>query len=231
MSTTYKGKLGIVPVLAFIAQFFWVGFVYAFGWALTYFPMGILVALTARKAATHPITGHPLEERHSDKYMAEGASGFWEYWASPWRWLNPWNNYEDGTLGEPSGKTSARCKGRERTKWNQFLWLCRNPFNTAKRTSDFFACFVNDCIIEYWGTYDLDDHEPIKQGWQLVKAIRVSDGKTYYGFRWVVLKANGKVFQMKAGFKLKPSHGTEQQDSDDLDKAWTFNIHFNSDPA
>lgn len=226
---TANGKLGLRPIVAFLIQFFVVGFVYAFGWALTYFPMGILVALTAKKAVS-PFGEEP--RAHDQKYIDQGASGWWEYWATPIKWLNPWNNLEDGSLGESSGKTSARCKGKERTFWNQYLWMCRNPFNTAKRTSDFFACFVNDCVIQYWGVYTVSDSSSgVAPGWQLVKATRKTDGKTYWGFQYLYLKKSGKVFAVKAGFKIKPAHANQVQDADDLDKAWTFNVHFNSDPA
>lgn len=223
---------GLVALLSFFFQFLWVGFVYSFGLLTTFFPMGILVALTARKQATHPIPGHATSQAHDAKYVSEGASGFWEYWASPIKWLNLWNNYEDGTLGEPSGKTSARCKGAERTKWNQFLWICRNPFNTGKRTSSFFACFINDCVVTFWGDYNLSDKEgSLATGWHLVKAVHKKTGKVYYGFRLVKQWSSGKVFQVKAGFKIKPGHADEVQDVDDLDKAFTFNIHFASEPS
>lgn len=199
----------------------------ALGVLLTYFPMGMLVALTARPSVNHL---HERSARHTGKYIAEGSSGFWEYWASPWRLLDSWNNYEDGTLGEPSGKHSARVGGKERTWLNQYLWTCRNSFNKAKRTSRFFACFVNDCDIEYWGDYALTDKAPVQEGWHFVRATDRTTGRVYYGFRRVRLNDDGTVYNAVFGYKLRPSHAKEIQDADDLDKAFTMRIQFASTP-
>jgi len=197
------------------------------GVALTYFPMGMLVALTARPAVNHL---HERSAIHSPQYRALGSSGFWEYWASPWRWLDAWNNYEDGTLGEPSGKHSARCGGKERTWLNQYLWICRNSFNKAKRTSSFFACFVNDCDIEWWGSRTLSDKDQPVPGWHFCRAVHRKTGRVYYGYRRVALNDDGSVYNAVFGFKIKPGHAGTVQDADDLDKAFTLRIQFASQP-
>ena len=245
-------------ILAALFQWLWVGCLYGIGWLLTFFPMGFLVILTARPA-TSP---HGESEAiHSQKYIDEGSSGKWKYVATAWRFIRLWNNYEDGLLGEPSGKHSARCGGKEASFWNQYMWLCRNPFNQGKRTSRFFACYVNDCDIRYWGTGDVSDKDPIVPGWYFIRAVDRTTGRVYYGYRYVIANDNNKgirlalakasiavgnlftrltkgkqksihgtVYNAVFGFKIKPSHATEQQDEDDLDKAFTARIQFASTP-
>ncbi len=220
-------RVPIRYLLAAIIQWAWVCVPFSICWALTYFPMGMLVALTARQTTNH------LGERegpHSDKYIAEGSSGRWEYWASPWRLLWPWNNYEDGALGEPSGKHSARVGGRERTWWSQYQWLCRNAFNQGKRTSRLFACFVNDCDIDWWGSADLSDKAPIREGWYFCRAVERASGRVYYGYRRVRANKDGTVYNAVFGYKIRPTHASEMQDADDLDKAFTMRIQFASKP-
>lgn len=198
------------------------------GVLLTYFPFGILVALTSKKQMSHPLN-KPLESQHSEKYTSQGSSGSWEYWNSSLLFLMWFNNYEDGTLGEPSGKNSARVGGNERSFWSQYKWLCRNSFNWKKRTSNFFFCPVDDCDIEYWGSYDLSDKTPTTSGSQLVKATSRVDGKVYYGYRYVKDLGNSEVRQYQLGFKIKPSHALETQDVDDKDKAFTARLQFKSE--
>lgn len=199
------------------------------GVALTYFPMGALVALTSKKQKKHP-QGKLLTEKHTDRYIALGSSGQWDYMNSNVSLLKPWNNYEDGTLSEPSGKGSARVSGKERSWWSQYKWLCRNPFNWAKRSSSFFACFVNDCKVEYWGDYYITDKGLLGEGWHFVRATNLITGKVYYGYRKVRNNGDGTVYNAVYGFKLKPSHGDIKQSSDDLDKAFTLRIQFASKP-
>lgn len=239
-------------------QWLWVGCLYGIGWLLTFFPMGFLVILTARPT-TNP---HGESEAvHSQKYIDEGSSGKWEYVATAWRFIRLWNNYEDGLLGEPSGKHSASCGGQERTFWNKYSWLTRNPFNECKRTTRLFACFVNDCDIEYWGTGDVSDKDPIKDGWYFIRAVDRTTGRVYYGYRYVVANdrnsgirlklakvflafgnaltiltrspkktLDGTVYNAVFGFKIKPGHIGNPQDSDDLDKAFTARVQFASKP-
>lgn len=240
----------------FAAILQWIGVfvLMAIGVLLTYFPMGFLVILTAEH--TKNAFGES-EADHSQKYIDAGSSGKWQYWASLKKWCAAWNNYEDGLWGEPSGKHSARCLGKEASFWNKFSWLCRNPFNQGKRTSRFFACFVNDCDIEFWGTGDVSDKDPIKGGWYLVRAVDRTTGRVYYGYRFVAANedltgwrkalvklvvalgnlfakekksAEGTVYNAVFGYKIKPSHKDEVQDSDDLDKAFTARVQFASTP-
>jgi len=212
--------------LAALWQWSWVGALIMLGTLLTYFPMGILVALTAKPATKHP-QGKPLTARHSAKYMEAGASGWWEYWNSPWAFLRPWNNYEDGCLGEPSGKTSARQKGKERNRFRIYQWLCRNPFNWGKRSSSLFACFVNDCTIDWWGSTDvITDKAPAISGWYFVRAVHKTTGRVYYGYRSVKLNDNGTIDQGRFGYKIEPKHAREVQGADDLDKAFTLRYQF-----
>lgn len=201
---------------------------FALGVALTYFPMGLLVAFTSRFMEKHP-QRKPTTARHSAKYLSQGSSGHWSYWNSPVIWLRPWNNLEDGTLGESTGKHSARVKGLEDTFWSQYLWLCRNPFNWAKRTSRFFACFVNDCDIDWWGDYCITDKAPVVEGWQFCRAVDRATGRAYYGYRSVRLNDDGTVRQVNCGYKINPAHARTKQDADDLDKAFTLRIQFASE--
>jgi hypothetical protein len=180
-------KAPTMPPLKYVAaavlQWFGVGFLLGITVLLTYFPMGFLVILTAK----HTTNAHgETVADHDQKYIDLGSSGKWEFWASAWRFISRWNNYEDGLRGEPSGKNSAACGGKEATFWNQYSWLCRNSYNQGKRLSRFFACYVNDCIIESWGTGDVSDKEPVKDGWYFIRATDKITGRVYYGYRYVV---------------------------------------------
>ena len=198
------------------------GIPYFFGWLATYV-MGFFVALTSTNQFVHP-QGKKIFGKHSDKYIAEGSSGEWSYWNSPYKWCRWWNNYEDGTLGEPSGKHSARCAGKERSFWNQYLWTIRNPFNYAKRTIPLFHCKVNDCDIEYWGDFEISDKEVGQGGWHFCKATDRNTGKVYYWYRSVRNVGDNKVRVAAIGFKIKPEHALEVQDDDDKDKAFTIRL-------
>lgn len=198
------------------------------GVLLTYFPFGLLVAITSKRQTSHP-TNKSLKGIHTDRYISEGSSGTWEYWNSNVKLLKWFNNYEDGTLGEPSGKNSARVGGKEKSFWSQYKWCCRNALNWKKRTDNFFFCPVDDCDIEYWGDYELSDKTPTISGRQLVKATSRVDGKVYYGYRYVKDLGNSKVRQYQIGFKIKPSHALQVQDADDKDKAFTARLQFSSE--
>lgn len=237
------GKIGMLDWVKWFFQLFYVGIPYGWNWFLT-FPLGLIVAYTAAPAES-PYGEERTE--HSEKYKAAGSSGWWEFWASPIKWLQRWNNYEDGLLGESSGKHSARVGGKEREFWNIYDWIIRNPFNVGKRTDPFYACFVNDCTLIFTGTGDVSDGEDVKEGWYLCKATHKVTGKVYYGYRYLKLWKrvawldsawvqkipylrgfnnwiDGKVLNAVAGFKLKPSHANEVQDKDDLDKAFTIRV-------
>lgn len=91
-----------LKLLQAVVSWLWVGFVYALALLVT--PLvSVVIVLTARKQDSHPL-GEPTSVCHSQKYVVDGSSGVWEYWNSPYfKW---WNNYEDGLLGEPSGRWS-----------------------------------------------------------------------------------------------------------------------------
>ena len=208
----------VTAILSWIA----VAVPYAFGWIAT-FVMGAFVALTSEQQKVHP-QGKKIFSKHSDKYIAEGSSGTWEYRNSPYKILKWWNNYEDGTLGEPSGKHSARSKGKERSFISQYMWTIRNPFNYAKRSLPLFHCKVNDCDIEYWGDFEISDKEEGQGGWHFCKATNRVNGKVYYWYRSVENIGDGKVKVAAIGFKIKPSHTLSVQDGDDEDKAFTIRL-------
>ena len=170
------------------------------------------------------------EQEHTDRYKAEGSSGKWYYVATDVKFLDPWNNWEDGLLGEPSGKHSARENGKEDTFMAKYRWSIRNPFNKGKRTNRNFACYVNDCDIEWSGQENISDktNDLSSKGWQFVKATDRTNGKVYYGYRSVKLLDDEHVRQFRLGFKIKPGHAGTIQDSDDLDKAYTLRLQFKS---
>lgn len=199
-----------------------VGIPYALGWVAT-FIMGLFVAATSERQYFHP-QGKRTSGQHSDKYVVEGASGKWEYWGSPYKILRWWNNYEDGTLGEPSGKHSARCSGNERSFWNQYLWTIRNPFNYGKRSLPLFHCKINNCSMEYWGDLEVSDKEVGQGGWHFCKATDKLTGRVYYWYRSVRNLGNNKVRVAAIGFKVKPIHALVIQDADDEDKAFTIRL-------
>ncbi len=213
----------------FMAFFQWwgVGIPLSFGVVAT-FVLGPLVILTARPMKN---AFGEFATRHTQRYINEGSSGNHVYLATPVRWLDGWNNYEDGLAGEPSGKHSARRAGQEYSFRSMYSWLIRNPFNKAKRTSSFFSCFPNGCDIEYFGTKTLSDKNsnPQTKGWQFVKAVDRKTARVYYGYRSIKLKADGTLDQVRFGFKLKPSHADQVQDADDLDKAFTLRAQFGSE--
>lgn len=195
---------------------------YLFGWLLTFFPMGIIVAATSKKQGVHP-QGKPLEEEHTRRYVREGSSGHWEYYNSDIRIARPWNNYEDGTLGEPSGKNSARVKGEERSFWSQYKWTCRNPYNWEKRTNPRYHCLVDNCDIEYWGDFSITDKSVDGSGWQFVIATDTTSGKKYYAYRKVNVVGE-HVRHTRIGFKIDPGHANVVMDDDDKDKAFTIRL-------
>lgn len=195
---------------------------YSIGWALT-FIMGLLVAATSKKQTTHP-QGKDLLAKHEPGYIKAGSSGKWEYRNSNWKICKWWNNLEDGTLGEPSGKHSARCGGNERSFLNQYLWTIRNPFNYGKRTIPLFYCPIDDCAIEYWGDLEVTDKEYGPDRWHFCKATNIKTGKVYYWYRSVKFVSRTKVKQAAIGFKFKPTHALVVQDVDDKDKAFTLRL-------
>lgn len=225
---------------------------YAPCWALT-FILGPFVVLTAKR--TTNVFGE-TSQKHDDDYIAEGSSGMWYYVATAVKWLAPWNNLEDGLNGEPSGKHSSRVNGKEESFWARYQWLIRNPFNQGKRLSRFFACYVEDCDIEYWGSEFVTDKAPITEGTYWIKATDRTTGRVYYGYRCVLSNADpdkrhpmakfaiklavlfGKkeesfkdtVFNSVFGFKIRPTHAGEPQGADDKDKSFTARVQFASKP-
>ena len=217
-------------------------------WLLTYFPMGLLVARFSKPMTN--IHGES-EADHNPRYIAEGSSGKWVYEGVDVPIVEWWSNLEDGQRGEPSGKWSASCSGKETTFWNKYRWAIRNPFNKFKRESPTLSCFVNDCTVEYWGDRVVTDKSKAGAGAYFVKATHKVTGKVYYGYRKVVIldtvgwyvslrsliaktpwlkqyvnMMDNRLYQATFGYKIKPTHDTEVQDSDDLDKAFTFRIQF-----
>lgn len=195
---------------------------------VAYFPLYLFTYIAAafiaafpRKMISHP-QGKALEEHHTQRYKEAGSSGYWEYVNSSLTWLRPWWNLEDGLLGEPSGKHSARVKGKERTWWSMYRWSIRNPFNWGKRTWPMFRCMVNECDVVYWGSYIVSDKREMSDRWQLVKATHRETGRVYYGFRSVTNRSDGLINTALFGFKIKPEHADIIQDRDDEDKAFTF---------
>lgn len=220
--TKHEGSIPKVELAKAILSWLIVVIPYSLGWLLTYV-MGIIVAATSKPQKVHP-QGKKIFSKHSDKYIAEGSSGEWEYWNSNVPFVKWWNNYEDGTLGEPSGKNSARVKGKERTFLSQYLWTIRNPFNYAKRSIPLFHCKVNDCKIEYWGDFEISDKEEGQGGWHFCKATDLNTGKVYYWYRSVTPCGENKVKVAAIGFKIKPAHALVVQDDDDKDKAFTIRL-------
>lgn len=191
------------------------------------FFMAFFACLTSKRMKN--AFGEQAQE-HEEKYLELGSSGYWEYWASPLPFVRLWSNYEDGDLGEPSGKQSVRCNGKERAFWNRYKWNAfRNPFNMGKRTIQFFHCLVNDCDIEYWGDEKVSDKHPDLFGWQFVKATHKKTKKSYYGYYSVKDLEREKIRVLRFGFKVKPSHIGVIQDADDKDKAFTFRCQLSAE--
>lgn len=218
----HEGKVPKIEIIKAILSWVAVGVPYFFGWVATYV-MGIFVALTSKPQTVHP-QGKKTFSKHSERYITEGSSGEWEYWNSNVPLVKWWNNYEDGTLGEPSGKNSARVKGKERSFISQYLWTIRNPFNYAKRSIPLFHCKVNDCDIEYWGVFEISDKQGGQGGWHFCKATDKNTGKVYYWYRSVKNVGNNQVRVAAIGFKIKPAHALIIQDVDDEDKAFTVRL-------
>lgn len=207
-----------------IVKNLWTLFCISLGVVLT-LPLSPIIALTSKKYGVHPM-GKPVEETHLDRYVSAGSSGKWEYQNSSINLFKWWNNYEDGLLGEPSGKHSARVEGKERSFFSKVRWLIRNPFNQGKRTIPLFHCLVNECDVSFKGKYFVHDKDPEMGGWNFVKAVHRKTGKSYYGFRWVKHYPDGGVRNFYFGYKLKPEHRDTWQDVDDQDKAFTIRYPF-----
>lgn len=249
------GKIPFSEKMKAIWSIFLVIICYSVPWALT-FVLAPLVILTAKR--TTNAFGETTQP-HNEDYIRQGASGIWYYVATAVKWLTPWNNYEDGLNGEPSGKHSARVNGKEESFWARYQWMIRNPFNEGKRTNKFFACFVDQCKIEYWGDEYLTDKTPIQEGKYWVRATDLKTGRVYYGYRHVRSNADPKkrpllakiaisvaqlfnkmrgidkdytntVYNVVFGFKIRPTHAGEVQGKDDKDKAVTARIQFASTP-
>ena len=184
-----------------------------------------ITSLATRKQTKHPL-GKPVKELHKDKYIQQGSSGVWDYEVPDNKLLRLFSNYEDGALGEPSGKFSSSVNGKERKLINKIRWIIRNPFNYAKRTIPLFHCKVNDCKVDYVGNKYVSDKNPSEAGWYFVKAVHDKTKKKYYCFKWVKHYPDNKVRQLLIGFKIKPEHGWTVQDLDDEDKAFTIRLPF-----
>lgn len=217
-----EGKVPLSVWFKAIMQWGGVLLTYFFGWILTFFPMGLIVAATSKRQTTHPV-GKPLNSEHTSRYKSEGSSGYWEYWNSDISFVRPWNNFEDGTLGESSGKNSARVGGKERSFWSQYKWTCRNPYNWEKRTNPKYHCVVDDCDLEYWGDFSVSDKNT-ENGWHFVIATNRKTGKCYYHYRKVQKVDDEHIRHTRIGFKIDPSHALSVQDADDKDKAFTVRI-------
>ncbi len=249
-SVKWEAPFGVWVKAVF--QWFYVGCIGFWLWLLTYFPMGPLAILTAKYGTN---AYGEKEAKHDQKYIDLGSSGLWKYLFTSVPVLRCFNVYEDGFLGEPSGKTSARVGGKENTFWNKYNWVTRNSFNQLKRTTRFFACYVNDCVIQYWGDKVVSDKNLSQAGSYLVMAVDKNTRKVYFGYRkvlhfdtlvwYIKLKEvfskvsflkkyapmlENKLFQATFGYKIKPTHAEEVQDSDDLDKAFTFRVQFWANP-
>ena len=186
---------------------------------------GLFVGVIAVNA-THKATNFLGEsvKNHASNKIAHGSSGKWEYVEPKWKWLWPWGNDEDGYLGEPSGKWSASVDGNERSKLNMYMWSAiRNPANNFSRYTSWYSCPVNDCVVEHVGTYNLDDNDPVATGSHIVVATHKVTGKKYYTLRivWKYPFIN-RVFHVRLGFKIKPSHANSLQEA--AAKGWTFRI-------
>lgn len=149
---------------------------------LTWFPMGPIAVYLSK-----PMTNRYGERtaKHSQKYIDQGSSGWWEYWGTTIPFVRWFSSLEDSLWGESSGKWSATVKGKESTFWNKYAWVRRNPFNYIKRTNKFFACFINDCDVSYYGDYMITDKNLSDHGAHFVIAKDKLTGKTYYGFRHI----------------------------------------------
>lgn len=214
------------------------------------FLLGWLVILTAKRQPENPF-GLLSPQFHRDKYLRLKSSGTWYYFMTTVPILKWFGNFEDGLYGEPSGKNSAYCKGREKTFLNMYSWLMRNPFNYAKRNTPMLACFVNECTIVYRGDETLNDKKPDGAGRHWVIATHNSPKwwhwKKYYSFRQVIMLDDSPKFvkfykllsklpylkesyftdvvvNISLGYKLKPEHGEVVQVEDDRDKAFTFRV-------
>lgn len=190
-----------------------------------------MVILVIRKATTQG--ANRFGEGHCDYntliYTDADPLGWWFHSIPPeWRHESGWKRFmwlfgndEDGLYGDRRGYWSDEQKGNEKTTWAMYKWAAlRNPANNLSRYTDDFACYPNDCTIEYWGDYDSPDDRPVKEGWHFVKATDVA-GRVFYGFRQVEVE-DDKVINRSFGFKLKPSHADNIQAPDDAHKGFTY---------
>lgn len=215
----FKKEIPLKYRFAACWQWFSVGFCYVMAVIAGIF-MALLSTATSKKGTNQ--FGESTQA-HKQKYIDQGSSGTWYYMASEVPFIRLWSNYEDGDLGEPSGKQSARCGGKEASFWNRYKWNAfRNPFNMGKRTVSFFHCLVDDCDIEYWGDRVVQGKYN-QFGWYFIRAVDRNTGKVYYGYTSAEKNKDSETFtDCQLGFKVKPTHSGVIQDKDDKDKAFTI---------
>ena len=244
--------VGVKDKMKALLQWCVVGPVIFIGIILTML-LGWAVILTAKRQPENPF-GLKSPHDHDDKYIKRGSSGTWYYFMTTVPVLKWFGNLEDGLYREPSGKNSAACKGKEKTFFQMYLWLFRNPFNYAKRMTPFLACFVNECDVVSIGDEGVTDKSPDGAGSYWVVATHRNPKswhwKKYYGYRrvffWMdvpwykamvglIAKLPGvssvgwfenRVYNAVFGYKIKPEHSYVVQEEDDRDKALTFRVQF-----
>lgn len=192
----------------------------------------ILIKYKILKKPSTPNRFGKFQQKHDSDYIQNGSSKLWNYWSLDSKIAWPWMNGEDGSLGELSGKHSARWNGKERSYIAIIGWFIRNPFNNAKRYWDVMNCRPNECSLSWIGEGVRDEKgRPVitdtkkgYDGWYFVKCVNKKTGRKYYGFRFVKCRKNDKVIHIILGFKIRPSHSDLIVVPDDMDKGVTFRV-------
>jgi hypothetical protein len=127
-----------------------------------------------------------------------------------WAWL--WGNDFDGVTGDKRGWWANNTPfGWDVNGFAAMYWwtAIRNPANNMRRVPLWSAPIIGSTIT-YKGNYYVADKLG-GDGWQFVKLVDKTD-RSYYGFYFTKQYSKTRMFVVRVGFKISPTHqGTQEQ--------------------
>jgi len=149
----------------------------------------------------------------------------WVYEDLP-KWLEPWQNIEDGLRGDHRGWWDANSFGEDSSKpFNMFWWSAiRNPFNYFKRFV--IGCDVRDYTFTKLAGQEYVRDDLVNTGWQFLKATPTKkSGKWFPRYMFYLVKQYGiseRALVIQIGNKIKLEHnGVVEADEYDYWKGFT----------
>lgn len=217
MKPIHKGKE--IPTRIWVrAQLQWIP---RFFVRLLFSLVGLLIApicLALAKTYDTNAFGEPRIAYDLSRYPGADPEGSWEFHSLPTEWKHKWphrllwlfGNDEDGYYGDRYGMWSQITDQKTRSWLSQYRWaFLRNRVNNLSRYTSWFSIDVNECDIEYWGSYFRSE------GPYMVRATHRDTGRTVYGY-------GNKPKGVMIGFKVYPRHGSELESVDDKDRGFTY---------